>query len=657
MKSLLPVLLFFFVTQQIHAQKNQPSFGKIDKADLEMKDCPFDRGADAVTLIDYGEVYYRGGGDFLNTVFEKRVRIKILNAAGLYYANVSIPYFDRNNEEQIKKIVGYTYNLDESGKVKRTKAGKSSVYSKRIDKQYSVVILTFPEAKVGSVVEYRYTVQMQSWQQLKDWYFQGRIPTRYSEYEVNIPSAFRFTIKPFVEDSLEIREAVSQQYLKVAERTYFVNVLRKNYIMRDLPAIKDEPFMGSAKDYMQRLEFQLSQIDYGDGQLVNIRKTWSDIVDLLTKADDFGTQLEIAIPGTEQAIISALKLPDVETRIRFVYNYVRNNMSWDSREGIYSEDGLLSAWNRRSGNIGDINLLLVNLFRKAGLQAWPILLSTRENGLVSTNSPFLRQFNTVMAYVRGDKKYFVLDATDRVSCYTLIPENIVNTSGFVVGGEDGQWVDINDVVHKFKLTTAIQGEIDSNGVMKGTVLVNSYEYAKKQRAATWTTDKDKFRQQYFTKPGSQIRIDDLAVTNAETDSLPLEQKAQFSYTLDRSGDYRYFSINLFSGLERNPFISDERLSDIDFGYTQEYMIFGSYSIPQGYSFETLPENVSMIMPDNSIVFNRSLQAEDNLLSVRITVSFKRSFYPAMSYAAFAAFYKKLFSKLNEQIVIKKKIAR
>ena len=87
------------------------------------------------------------------------------------------------------------------------------------------------------------------------------------------------------------------------------------------------------------------------------------------------------------------------------------------------------------------------------------------------------------------------------------------------------------------------------------------------------------------------------------------------------------------------------------------MIFGSYSIPQGYIFETLPENLSMVMPDNSIVFNRSLQAEDNLLNVRITVSFKRSFYPAMSYPAFAAFYKKLFSRLNEQIVIKRKIAR
>ena len=134
MRNLLTALLFVMITQQPCAQKSQVSFGKIDKADLEMKDCPFDPGADAVNLIDWGHMYYRSGKEFLNTVFEKRVRIKILKTAGLSYANVSIPYYDQNNEEQIKKISAYTYNLDEAGNVKVTEVSKSSIYTKRINK-------------------------------------------------------------------------------------------------------------------------------------------------------------------------------------------------------------------------------------------------------------------------------------------------------------------------------------------------------------------------------------------------------------------------------------------------------------------------------------------------------------------------------------------
>jgi hypothetical protein len=96
------------------------------------------------------------------------------------------------------------------------------------------------------------------------------------------------------------------------------------------------------------------------------------------------------------------------------------------------------------------------------------------------------------------------------------------------------------------------------------------------------------------------------------------------------------------------------MADIDFGFLQEYTMFGNYTIPQDYVFEELPANFSMIMPDTSIIFTRNIQADENLLNVRMTVEFKRTFYPVSEYPEFAAFYKKLFTKLNEQIVIKKK---
>ena len=86
----------------------------------------------------------------------------------------------------------------------------------------------------------------------------------------------------------------------------------------------------------------------------------------------------------------------------------------------------------------------------------------------------------------------------------------------------------------------------------------------------------------------------------------------------------------------------------------EYIIFGNFTIPPEYSFEGLPDDVSMTTPDNGIVFNRTVQAETNLLNVKITLELKRSFYPAGDYPGFKEFYKKMFDKLNEQVVIKRK---
>jgi hypothetical protein len=81
---------------------------------------------------------------------------------------------------------------------------------------------------------------------------------------------------------------------------------------------------------------------------------------------------------------------------------------------------------------------------------------------------------------------------------------------------------------------------------------------------------------------------------------------------------------------------------------------GKIDIPEGYQFEELPQNIKMIMPDTSIIMERLIQPEENSINFRITLNFAHSSYPASSYPAFHEFYKQLFSKLNEQIVIKKK---
>ena len=81
---------------------------------------------------------------------------------------------------------------------------------------------------------------------------------------------------------------------------------------------------------------------------------------------------------------------------------------------------------------------------------------------------------------------------------------------------------------------------------------------------------------------------------------------------------------------------------------------GNFTIPADYVFDGLPENVSIATADRGIIFTRNVTAEGNLLNIRINVEFKRTFYPVTDYADFREFHKKMFDKLNEQVVIKKK---
>jgi Domain of Unknown Function with PDB structure (DUF3857) len=146
--------LFIVLNAPVQAQKIKlPAVGKIEKADLEMTDCDYDKGAVAYKLIDRGNIYYDRGVDFLKMVQERRTRIKIFKEKGLEYANVKIPYYSRNNDQRISNIEAYTYNLDAAGNVVTTKVDKKSIYTQKLSKNYTQLIIAFPEVKPGSVIQ------------------------------------------------------------------------------------------------------------------------------------------------------------------------------------------------------------------------------------------------------------------------------------------------------------------------------------------------------------------------------------------------------------------------------------------------------------------------------------------------------------------------
>jgi hypothetical protein len=88
---------------------------------------------------------------------------------------------------------------------------------------------------------------------------------------------------------------------------------------------------------------------------------------------------------------------------------------------------------------------------------------------------------------------------------------------------------------------------------------------------------------------------------------------------------------------------------------QSYSINGSYIIPNGFTFEELPRNMALIMPDTSIVVKRFVQkSDDNMVSFRITIDFNRASYDAEEYVDLKEFFKKMYAVLDEKVVVKMK---
>jgi hypothetical protein len=248
-----------------------------------------------------------------------------------------------------------------------------------------------------------------------------------------------------------------------------------------------------------------------------------------------------------------------------------------------------------------------------------------------------------------------LDATEKHQLFTEIPENLLNTNGLIVDKENKHFeIKFIQRLASVRRVSFVNAEIKADGKLEGTAIINAICYDKMKYTELIKKDGEEKMKEYLSDKDNSLKVSALKCENLDIDTLPLTQKIDFKMDLAESdGDYIYFSGNLFSGLKSNPFLSENRLTDIDLNYKGIYQISGTYKIPAGFKTEVLPKNTSMVMPDQSISFKRVAIEQDGLISLRYTVDFKKTILFKEDYEAIREFYKKLHEMLNEKVVLKK----
>ena len=118
--------------------------------------------------------------------------------------------------------------------------------------------------------------------------------------------------------------------------------------------------------------------------------------------------------------------------------------------------------------------------------------------------------------------------------------------------------------------------------MAGAAEVNSFSYNKTIALQLHNLLDEKKYSELLADNDNNLKILSIKLENAEVDSLPLTQTIDFKLDLPGTDEkYIYFNPNLFTGLHNNPFISEQRFSDIDFGCNYLFSINGKYKIPDG----------------------------------------------------------------------------
>lgn len=615
-----------------------PGFGNFSKEEVTLKQVDFDKDANAVILHDLARSQFN---EDHHLVTEHRVRIKILNEKGIDRANIVIPYYSRDNFEYITGVEAIIKTFEPNGLSTTENLSRKNIYNKKMDEFYSETRFTLPNVKAGSIFEYVYFSNKKSYSGLEDWNFQSDLPTLTSFYKLAILPNAEFTYKVYKLPTLPIE----------------INNKTTGWVcfqMNNIPALHDEAYMDSRRDNLQRVTFQLSAFNVSGFKEKYINK-WEDAAKELLHTPELGGQLNRTLAGTEEFIKATRAIPDEYERLKKVYAFVQQKMSWNGYNSKYTVDGIKKAWEKGSGTNGEINLAFINLLYQVNITACPLLANNRERGKIDINYPFIDQFAKLVTYVSLRGKPLVIDAADRSTPIHMVPYSLLNTYGYKIDKKDKGLLLLEDNQSYEANVIFINASLSPEGILSGSVLNQSLEYARLRRVSQFKKlDTPKYMERYFTANLTNLKADSLGVKNLEKDSLPLDQTFRFTQTLNTSGDYAFLNYHLFTNLEKNPFISNLRFSDINFGSPQRLIVSQIINLPDNYSVDAIPKNLKMITPDTAFALLRNIKVENGQLLIQFKLEINRSFFEREEYHLLQAFYKKMFGLLDEQIVLKRK---
>lgn len=640
----------------------QSQYGKITMDEMKMTTCDIDSSASAVVLMKdgYTQFLYKDlTGQFVHE-YTYRAKIKILKEDGLEYCENSIFYYvgrQIDSREELRGLSGTTYNL-ENGKITRTKLTKEFIVEEEHDGENKRTKFTMPGAKIGSVIEFKYTITSPFNYSIRDFDFQSYIPVQYVKYEIITPEYFvystpiqgyeRITTKnepTNVRISMRLRDEYNRPF------TYDDNCtgIKQIHIGENLPAMKQEPFMWSRGDYISRLSFELRSFQFKYSMVKQYSTTWADVDKRLFDLGSFGGSLKKTGIFKNDPKPATL---DIAAATKIIME-LRSKVKWNDKSSI-SASNLDKIMKEGLGDSGDLNFLGINALNAAGFEAFPIILSTRSNGRIPLTHPSITAFNYTILGVVIDNKLYTIDVADKYSIWNVLPDKTMVTKARIMQKDRTRWIDLSNsskgieyIMSTYKFDEDGQLIGDINTTYRGK---SAYEFRK----AYYQKHKDEA--DYIDNLSKTVG---LSIENFKTDNLNNasgQVKRTFTIKPDNrlGDDLIYIDPMAIKHISENPFKSEERKFPVQFDYIKDYIQAISIMIPEGYAVEELPESVSYMLDEEaSIKFTYKVSTIENSISIQYRYDLDKLLILPDKYQILKEFYAKIMEKCSEVIVLKK----
>ncbi len=643
---ILPILIPFgsFSQPGIVHQFGKPSQSEIDKEIYEL-----DPEASAVYLYEKGNLYYQIKEDRVWIVNEYYAKVKVFNASK-FDASIEIPYYKTTNlGDRVENIEGHSITNNTIYKV-----DPAEIYSKHDYGRWHSKVFSFNNVKDGSILEYRYTIESPYHLSFDDWQFQGSLPKIYSEFYANIP--LNYVYRKFLIGNQKLDREVSVIKKKcLMSDVLFINADCEylEYAMKDIPAFEQEDYMLSKKNYISRVVFKIKEFTNYFGKKIIYQKSWEKldadynknniIQDELKNKNFFKNKIPKEIRDIEDDLERAKKL----------FSFHQNYFTWNKYYfNIESKIEVRNAYNEKKGDVGEINLALMNSLLGLGYEAYVVLLSTRNNGLPNQIYTSFLEFDYLIVKVIIDNKVYFLDATDKNTSFGILPFRCLNHYGRIMNFKGkSKWIDITTSETSIRQINVL-ATIDKDGLLKGKAReMNTLHFNREKRSNLENFNKSNYISS-LEKEFRNNKVSAFEINLESNNEEPLIEEFEFEHTLENQENLYFLNPFLQSFFSDNPFKLKNRNYPINFGFKQNYIYQISLKIDASFKLPKLPENKTFRIGDRTAELNFLINEKLNQIDIRLSFIIDREEFASEQYQGI----KDIFNELvviqnNTQLIL------
>jgi hypothetical protein len=645
-------------------------FGKLSKQDFNKTESTIQKDAPAEVL--YADGNYKISFSATGVEQTKKVFYRYIvfdkDRTPDDVLTISIPIYKSSGSDQDKVLTlkAVTYNL-ENGKIVEQKVERKDIFLEKAHRFLDKQTFTFPNVKNGSILEYTYEISSPFINQTDTWYFQQSIPV--------IKSNLTFESQEFFNYQQDLRGGFAPKMkkdLKSENITYIsgssrgvssfggaaygssinndkLNINSLSYSLENLTSLSREAYVLNHRNMLASVQFELASYHSPGQPINNYSTTWDKIGKDLMEHSDFGKQLNgNAFLDETVKGITANKTTNLD-KAQAIFDYVKTNITWNDYSGEYTDKGIRKAFNEKSGNVADINLMLISMLRKVGIETNPIILSTVSNGLINYAFPSRTKINYVIAGATIDGNFYLIDATDKNAQLNLLPIRDINDRGFMISDKG-----IKEVLLRNSVMTSdkksITADLKADGSLTGiysSIRDNYFYMSDKSEIAN---DPKAFEKEYIEDYNFEIA--DFKTQDNSKDLI----RHQFKFSdvkVDVAGNKIIFSPFLFIANTKHSLNLEQRNYNIEFGAPITNTNTIKIKIPEGYKVESMPKEKNFTMPDQAAGYAYNVIERDGFIIAQAQKVTPYSVLPANYYKPLKEFLENIISTEGQQVVLVK----